>query len=44
MLYIGVTNNLVRRVAEHKRKDTKGFSKKYNLVKLVWYEQTSDVK
>jgi len=44
MLYIGVTNNLVRRVAEHKRKEVKGYSEKYNICKLVWYEQTNDIK
>ncbi len=35
-LYIGVTNNLLRRVAEHKRKEVKGFTEKYNVDKLVW--------
>jgi len=34
-LYIGVTNNLVRRIFEHREKFNSGFSKKYNLNKLV---------
>ena len=44
VLYIGVTNDLIRRVFEHKSKQVEGFSKKYNLNKLVYYETTSDVK
>ena len=38
VLYIGVTNNLTRRVAEHKAKINKGFTYKYNCDKLVYYE------
>jgi putative endonuclease len=38
VLYIGVTNNLTRRVAEHKTKINKGFTYKYNCDKLVYYE------
>ena len=38
VLYIGVTNNLARRVAEHKAKINKGFTYKYNCDKLVYYE------
>lgn len=38
VLYIGVTNNLSRRVAEHKAKVVKGFTYKYNCDKLVYYE------
>ncbi|NCS90583.1 MAG: excinuclease ABC subunit C [Ignavibacteria bacterium CG2_30_36_16] len=42
VLYTGVTNNLVRRVYEHKEKIIEGFTKKYNCSKLVWYEIHSD--
>ncbi|MBP9095465.1 MAG: GIY-YIG nuclease family protein [Ignavibacteria bacterium] len=42
-LYIGVTNNLLRRVKEHKDKIVKGFTEKYNVDKLVYYEQTENV-
>ncbi|MBN8570672.1 MAG: GIY-YIG nuclease family protein [Ignavibacteria bacterium] len=42
-LYIGVTNNLLRRVKEHKEKNSKGFTKKYNVTDLVYYEQTENV-
>jgi len=42
-LYIGVTNDLIKRVYEHKQKYIKGFSEKYNTHKLVYYEQTEDV-
>lgn len=38
--YIGVTSNLMRRVQEHKNKEKDGFSKKYNLTKLVYFETT----
>ncbi len=43
VLYIGVTNNLVRRIYEHKHKMVKGFSSIYNLNKLVYYEQYIDI-
>ena len=43
VLYIGVTNNLERRIFEHKNKLVEGFTKKYNLNKLVYYEATSDI-
>lgn len=43
VLYTGVTNNLIRRVYEHKNKLTKGFSEKYHVDKLVYYEETGDV-
>ena len=42
-LYIGVTNNLVRRVFEHKAKLGEGFTKKYNITMLVYYETVGDV-
>ena len=37
-LYIGVTNNLARRVHEHKTKRHAGFTARYDVVRLVWYE------
>lgn len=42
VLYTGVTNNLVRRVFEHKEKLIKGFTEKYKAVKLVYYEIHED--
>ena len=42
-LYIGVTNDLERRVYEHKHKLVDGFTKKYNVTWLAYYEVTSDV-
>ncbi len=44
VLYIGVTNDLERRMYEHKNKMINGFTKKYNLNKLVYFETTSDVR
>ncbi|MCQ2734406.1 MAG: GIY-YIG nuclease family protein [Alphaproteobacteria bacterium] len=41
-LYTGVTNDLVRRVYEHKNKMHKGFTSRYNLNKLVYYEIYDD--
>jgi putative endonuclease len=43
VLYIGVTNNLSRRMFEHKNKMVDGFTKKYNLTELVYFEETADV-
>lgn len=43
MIYIGVTNDLQRRVFEHKSKQREGFTKKYNLHQLVYYEETDDI-
>lgn len=43
-LYIGITSNLAQRVWQHKNKVVEGFSKKYNLNKLVYYETTNDVE
>ncbi len=43
-LYIGVTNDLMRRVFEHKEKLVEGFTKKYNITMLVYYETASDIQ
>ena len=43
VLYTGVTNDLKRRVWEHKEKLADGFTKRYNVVKLVYYETSDDV-
>jgi putative endonuclease len=43
-LYTGVTDDLLRRVYEHKNKLIAGFTQKYNITKLVYYEITSDVQ
>ena len=43
-LYIGVTNDLTRRVYEHQHKLIDGFTKKYNVTMLVHYEVTTDVQ
>jgi putative endonuclease len=43
-LYIGVTNNLERRLYEHKHHLAPGFTAKYNVTKLVWFEQTSSIE
>lgn len=42
-LYTGVTNNLLRRVMEHKKKELPGFTQKYNITQLVFYEETDDI-
>ncbi len=44
VLYTGVTNNLKRRVYEHKEKLVDGFTKKYNINKLVYYEVFEDIE
>jgi putative endonuclease len=41
-LYLGVTNDLVRRVYEHREKLKEGFSSRYNITKLVWFEVYDD--
>ena len=43
-LYVGVTNDLERRMYEHKNKFVPGFTNKYNVTWLAYYEQTSDVE
>ena len=42
-LYTGITDNLERRVYEHREKLFGGFTKRYNITRLVYYEITSDV-
>ena len=43
VMYVGMTNNLRRRMYEHKNKIFEGFTKKYNVDKLVWYAAIEDV-
>jgi len=43
VLYTGVTNDLVRRAYEHKNKMVEGFTKKYNINKLIYYETTENI-
>ena len=43
-LYVGMTNNLKRRVYQHKHKLIAGFTKKYNVTRLAYYEETTDVR
>jgi putative endonuclease len=43
VMYVGVTNDLSRRLCEHKNKLVSGFTEKYNVIKLVYFEETSDV-
>ena len=43
VIYVGITNDLERRIYEHKEKLVKGFTEKYNVNKLVYYEQTPDI-
>lgn len=42
-LYIGVTNDLMRRIYEHKQLHVKGFTKKYTIDRLVYYQSVSDI-
>ena len=42
-LYVGVTSKLVQRVWQHKEEQVDGFTKRYGLKSLVWYEQHEDV-
>ena len=44
VLYVGVTNNLERRIAEHQSGLIDGFTKKYRVHKLVYYESCHDVR
>lgn len=43
-IYIGVTNDLVRRVYEHKQKRADGFTKRYSAGRLVYFEQFDDIE
>ena len=43
-LYTGVTNDLIKRVYEHREKLADGFTKRYNLTKLVYYEVFEDIE
>ena len=44
VLYVGITSNLIKRVWEHKNKVVDGFTKRYNLYKLVYYEIYDDIE
>jgi putative endonuclease len=43
-LYTGVTNDLARRVWEHKHKSTNGFTSRYRMGKLIYYEAVGDIR
>ena len=43
VMYLGVTNDIKRRLYEHKNKMVKGFTERYNVNRLVYYEETSDI-
>jgi putative endonuclease len=43
VLYVGITNDLIRRTYEHKKNLVDGFTSKYNVHKLVYYDYTEDV-
>lgn len=44
VLYVGVTNNLIRRVWEHKNGFVKGFTEKYQVKTLVWFEKHDEIE
>jgi len=44
VLYTGVTNDLERRVSEHKLRKTPGFTSRYGVTRLVWYESHTDIR
>ena len=44
VLYTGVTSDLIKRIYQHKEKLVEGFTKKYNINKLVYYEMFTDIK
>lgn len=43
-LYVGVTNNLIRRAQKHKNNSIEGFTKKYRVHILVWFEETQNIQ
>ena len=43
-LYVGVTNNLIKRVWEHKQGEVEGFTKRYGVTLLVWFEYTESIE
>lgn len=43
VLYVGVTSDLIRRIYEHKNKLVKGFTQKYNVDRLVYYEASDNI-
>ena len=43
VLYVGVTSNLSKRVAQNKDQQTPGFAQKYNVTKLVWFEPHAEI-
>ena len=43
VLYTGVTSDLTGRIIQHKNKRLSGFTKKYNVSRLVWYNETNDI-
>ncbi|MDP9195292.1 MAG: GIY-YIG nuclease family protein [Pseudomonadota bacterium] len=44
VLYIGVTNNLERRISEHRSGQVEGFTRKYKVTRLVWYESSGSIE
>jgi putative endonuclease len=44
VLYVGVTSNLSHRVAQHKEKQIPGFTPKYNIINLVWFEPHAEIR
>ena len=44
VIYVGVTSDLLRRVLEHKQKQTAGFTAKYNVTRLVYFEEGDDIE
>lgn len=43
VMYVGVTNDLIRRIHEHKNKLMEGFTSRYNVNRLVYFENTGDI-